>query len=1176
MNSFSIKNKLFLFFSIIIIISVSTVAWFGYFSAKQSYEESTLSKNINNVKELSNVMSTMFEITPDDLKYHANFYALHRILIWEELQDKEKVTYWEQIYRSSLRDFIYKKKLYYQIAILDEYGNEKFVLKYNGTTKNIIEIRDDNLKNQSNEEYFKNAIKLKKDEFYISSMDLNFEGNKLEKPLVPIVRYSTPIVNQNGKTKGIVVLNFEVNEVFKKIEKAEKNNDNDEYFLIDENGTYLYNKDTNKRWSKQLNTDFNFKDDYKGILEQFKNKESAILFQDEHVFFMNRLYANEQEDKNRFWYIVNVQHKDLVFSSLLEFKNNFFILLLTVLFLGLFIINYYISKLIYPLTKVTSQLKSLSVGEIKKEDIIYNSKDEIADIVSSTRILIDAIESTIYQANSIAKGNFKQEVKLLGKNDKLGYSLQEMTSTLQNITKLSNQLSHGNYHVSNIIKNNDDELGIALKNMIEYFRNITDLSESISLGDLDVIYKIKSQDDKLGLSILEMLSYLKTILTQAKAIAKGDYSQTIIIKSENDELGLALKNMLDTLKLNAKRNEDDIYFSKGILAFNDNISNIKDFKKLSLEAITEICRYANASSGVFYIFEEKEPSGLHILSSFAMENNDSKMNVNIQLGEGQIGQVALERKPVHLKARDEKINCATGSINQKDIFIFPIISENTLLGVIEVMSLQEFTKIHIDYFIKSGEILASIIFGTKQNSKIKELLEKSQQSFEELQVQSEELQQSNVEMQEQQQQIKAKSEELKEKNKILTQAKKEISERAIALEEASRYKSEFLANMSHELRTPLNSIILLSKLMLMNKDQKLDEDDIKKSSVINKAGNDLLLLINDILDLSKIESGKMELNLLEISSSEIVDEMKGLFDDLAKEKKISFLVNDNINSSFISDKIKFSQVLKNLLSNAFKFTKEGSVSLNLSTSENKLVISVSDTGLGISKENIGIIFQAFKQVDGSITREFGGTGLGLSISKTIVELFNGHIEVESELGVGSTFKVIIPLIEKVEQQIQLPIEEKKQEEKQIDTKKVIAPITIISENEILQDGYQLKDKNVLIVDDDSRNIFTIGAFIEKLNGEVYSAFNGKEALEVLEKENIDLILMDIMMPVMDGLKAIKTIRSIDKFKQLPIIAITAKTMEKDKQDCLDAGASDYMSKPLDHDALLFMIKAWVK
>jgi two-component system, chemotaxis family, sensor kinase CheA len=297
---------------------------------------------------------------------------------------------------------------------------------------------------------------------------------------------------------------------------------------------------------------------------------------------------------------------------------------------------------------------------------------------------------------------------------------------------------------------------------------------------------------------------------------------------------------------------------------------------------------------------------------------------------------------------------------------------------------------------------------------------------------------------------------------------------------------------------------------------------------------------------------------------------------LAKEKKISFLVNDNINSSFISDKIKFSQVLKNLLSNAFKFTKEGSVSLNLSTSENKLVISVSDTGLGISKENIGIIFQAFKQVDGSITREFGGTGLGLSISKTIVELFNGHIEVESELGVGSTFKVIIPLIEKVEQQIQLPIEEKKQEEKQIDTKKVIAPITIISENEILQDGYQLKDKNVLIVDDDSRNIFTIGAFIEKLNGEVYSAFNGKEALEVLEKENIDLILMDIMMPVMDGLKAIKTIRSIDKFKQLPIIAITAKTMEKDKQDCLDAGASDYMSKPLDHDALLFMIKAWVK
>ena len=1162
MNYVSIKNKLFIFFSIIIVISVCSVAWFGYFSAKQSYEESTLSKNIKNVSELSNVMSTMFESTPDDLKYHANFYALHKVLIWEELQDKQKIAYWKQIYRASLQDFIYKKKLYYQISILDEHGNEKFLLKYNGTTKNIIELKDDDLRNQSKKEYFKNTINLKKDEFYISSMDLNYEGNKLEKPLVPVVMYSTPIINQNGKTKGIVVLNFEVSEVFKKIEKAETTKKEDEYFLIDKNGTYLYNKNKNKRWSDQLNTDFNFEYDYKGILKQFKDKESATIFDKEQVFFMNKLYANLEDDKNRFWYIVNVQNKDSVFSSLLEFKNNFFILLSLVLFLGLFIINYFVSKLIRPLTQVTSQLKSLSVGEIKKEDIIYSSNDEIADIVNSTKILIDAIESTIYQANSIAKGNFKEEIKLLGKNDKLGSSLQEMTSRLQNVTKLSNQLSHGNYHVSNIVKGNNDEVGIALNEMIGYFKNITDLAESISLGNLDVIYKIKSEDDRLGLAILEMLAYLKNILIQAKAIANEDYSQTIVIKSQNDELGLALKDMLDTLKQNAEKNKDDIYFSNGIFIFSDNLSKIKNFKNLSLEAITEICRYINASRGVFYTFED-ERKELHIQASFANEDNTSIIKENILLGEGLIGQVALDRKSLHLKDRNEKLQSATGSINQKDIFIFPVISENILLGVIEVMSLQEFRKVDIDYLMKSGDILGSVIYSAKQNIKIKELLEKSQQSFEELQVQSEELQQSNVEMQEQQQQVKSKSEELKEKNKILTRAKQEINERAIALEEASRYKSEFLANMSHELRTPLNSIILLSKLMI--KEQKLDEDNIKKSSVINKAGNDLLLLINDILDLSKIESGKMELNLLEVNSSEITDEMQGLFDALAKEKEISFVVNDNINSTFISDKTKLSQVVKNLLSNAFKFTKKGSVSLNLSTSKNELVISVSDTGLGISKENIGIIFQAFKQVDGSITREFGGTGLGLSISKTIVELFNGHIDVQSELGVGSTFKVTLPLITEA-----LPLEVIEEEKKEI--KKDITPISIIPEEE----SYQLKDKNILIVDDDSRNIFTLSAFIENLNGEAYSAFNGKEALEVLEKENIDLVLMDIMMPVMDGLKSIKAIKSIDKFKEIPIIAITAKTMAKDKQDCFDAGASDYMAKPLDHDALLLMIKAWVK
>jgi len=347
----------------------------------------------------------------------------------------------------------------------------------------------------------------------------------------------------------------------------------------------------------------------------------------------------------------------------------------------------------------------------------------------------------------------------------------------------------------------------------------------------------------------------------------------------------------------------------------------------------------------------------------------------------------------------------------------------------------------------------------------------------------------------------------------------------------------------------------------------MDQKEIEQLEVIHKAGQDLLELINDILDLTKVESGKMELEFSEVTSKELVKELEGLFSEIAKEKHLKLLFKDNYQKEFVTDKTKLLQVLKNLLSNALKFTKEGEVSLEIKQQNNKLILEVKDSGIGIPKEKLKTIFEAFKQVDGSISREFGGTGLGLSISKTIVELMDGELEVESKEGQGSTFRVVLPLEKPLKK------EEQSQEHSWDEELELLTPL----EDEALE-VYKgkLTGKNILLVDDDSRNIFAFTSLLESMDAEVFSAFNGQEALEILEDEdNIDLVILDIMMPVKDGLETIKEIRRNEKYKDLPIIVVTAKNMQGDREKCLDLGANEYLVKPIKNETLINMIEAWI-
>lgn len=1178
-SNFSVKNKIFILFTTVIIVSVSIVGWYGFKSAKNSYIDSALLINKSETIALSNELKGILGTVPNDVIYNSNFYALKNLLIWQDLDEQNKINEWRNIYTLSLKDYLLNKKLYYKIRFIDIEGNEKIVLNYDEKENKVTQLEEKELQNQVNKDYFIEAMKLKEDELYISELNLNSEYGKITEPHTPVLRYSTPVINENGEVRGVLVVSLNAEHILHAVASAKAIDETKEfkkYYLLNEQGYYLFIGDKAKRWGFQLGTDYNFKNDYKDVMNEFKDKDEALFIKDNKIFSMNKIYPDKTNNKSRFFYLVTEIDEAVALSSLNEFIMFFFIILGGTLLFGLFFVNGYISKLMNPLSRITTQLKALSSGEIKKESIEYKANDEIGEIVRATTILVDAIETTIKQANAVANGDFTKDIVLLGKNDRLGLALIEMTKRLKEIALFATNLSRGNYDVTIVAKGSNDELGLALIEMIKYLEQITTIAESIAYGNLDVRYKSKGSDDRLGIAILEMIEYLKSILRQADAITKEDFTHTIKVKSKNDELGLAIVTMTDILRINSSKNRDEIYFSDGVSEFNDTITGVGDVAELSKKAITTISRYVGAASGAVYTYEKSKES-LTLGATFALSEPE-KQSYSFKLGEGVIGQVALEKKPMLLQNIEESaynIQTATTFSKPKEVYVYPLIFEGALFGVVEVMRLNEFTKVDKEYFDKVATIFATALYTTGQNVQIKVLLEKSQQAFEELQVQSEELQESNVQMEEQQQQLTLQSRELQEKNNILAEAKKEIDKRAKDLEKASKYKSEFLANMSHELRTPLNSIILLSKLLTMNTDEKLDAESVKKVSVINRAGNDLLLLINDILDLTKIESGKMELIISDLYSGDMLEDVRGLFEALSDEKGVEFVINDNFKGIFKTDNAKLAQVLKNLLSNAFKFTKEGSVTLDVTASQSDITISVKDTGIGIPSDKINSIFDAFKQVDGSISREFGGTGLGLSISKTIVELLNGHIFVASELGVGTTFTVTLPLLgETMPYEIQVPHAIK--EEMQSPSNGVEL-ISIISDDNCSFSGDELSNKNILIVDDDSRNIFTLTSVLEDLNAEVYSAFNGKEAIEILQKEDrIDIILMDIMMPVMDGLKAIRSIKSNDKFKNIPIIAITAKTMPQDKQDCLDAGASDYLPKPLEHNALISMLKAWIK
>ncbi|WP_190145539.1 HAMP domain-containing protein [Streptomyces platensis] len=775
---------------------------------------------------------------------------------------------------------------------------------------------------------------------------------------------------------------------------------------------------------------------------------------------------------------------------------------------------------------------------------------------------------------------------------------------------------------------------------------------------------------------------VRAIAAVAAAVTLGDHNVRIDVDAAGEILELQdnVNTMISTLRETTLANEEQDWLKGNLARISGLMQGRRDLKDVATLIMSELSPAVSAQHGAFFLAAQPDSQEigadggeagayeLRLMGSYGYAMGG--MPTTFRPGETLIGTAAEEGRTIlveNVPSGYLKIASGLGEAPPANVIVLPVLFEDKVLGVIELASFQPFTQIQKDFLSQIAEMIATSVNTISVNTKTEVLLKQSQELTEQLKERSGELESrqkalelSNTELEEKAEQLRAQNRDIEVKNTEIEEARQVLEERAEQLAVSMRYKSEFLANMSHELRTPLNSLLILAKLLADNAEGNLSPKQVEFAETIHGAGSDLLQLINDILDLSKVEAGKMDVSPTRIALVQLVDYVEATFRPLTAEKGLDFSVrvSPELPATLHTDEQRLLQVLRNLLSNAVKFTDSGAVELVIRPAgadvpvaireqllehgslrdpdADMIAFSVTDTGIGIASSKMRVIFEAFKQADGTTSRKYGGTGLGLSISREIARLLGGEIHAASEPNRGSTFTLYLPhnpgglppqgypqLVaggiamdaEARETEVGQQEAEEQQEHEQGSSlnrrrRRAIqgtprrfelsgrqpspapqqAPPQPApqqpAEEPWLGNGQDLVDpafeggfhgEKVLIVDDDIRNVFALTSVLEQHGLSVLYAENGREGIEVLEQhDDIVLVLMDIMMPEMDGYATTAAIRRMPQFAGLPIIALTAKAMKGDREKSIDSGASDYVTKPVDTDHLLSVMEQWMR
>jgi signal transduction histidine kinase/HAMP domain-containing protein len=529
-----------------------------------------------------------------------------------------------------------------------------------------------------------------------------------------------------------------------------------------------------------------------------------------------------------------------------------------------------------------------------------------------------------------------------------------------------------------------------------------------------------------------LTTQVRAIAEVATAVTKGDLTRSIAVAAQGEVAALKdnINEMIRNLKDTTLKNAEQDWLKTNLAKFSRMLQGQKDLLTVGRLILSELAPVVSAQQGVFYMMDsttKPEEPVLRLLASYAYKERKNIDN-KFKLGEGIVGQCALEKEKILLSDVPNdyiKITSGLGEAKPLNIIVMPVVFEGQVKAVLELASFDRFNTTHEQFLDQLTESIGIVLNTIEANMRTEELLKQSQSLARELQSQQEELQQTNAELEDKAKLLANQNVEVERKNQEVEQARQALEEKAKQLALTSKYKSEFLANMSHELRTPLNSLLILSDQLSRNNDQNLTPRQVEFARTIHSSGNDLLALINDILDLSKIESGTVIVDVGDIGFRDLVDYVDRTFRHVAENKKLGFELDVDAASlprGIQTDAKRLQQILKNLLSNAFKFTDKGKVSLRvdqvesgwspdndqLNRARNVIAFTVSDTGIGIPTEKQQIIFEAFQQADGSTSRKYGGTGLGLAISRELSRLLGGEIKLTSNPGEGSTFTLYLP------------------------------------------------------------------------------------------------------------------------------------------------------------------------
>ncbi len=863
-------------------------------------------------------------------------------------------------------------------------------------------------------------------------------------------------------------------------------------------------------------------------------------------------------------------------------------------------VNFMAGNLTSQVRNIAKVTTAVANGDLSKK-ITVNVEGEILELKETINTMVDQLNAFASEVTRVAR-EVGSEGKLGGQaqvpgvagtwkdlTDSVNGMAGNLTEQVRGIARVVTFVANGDLKRKLILEAKGEiaELADTINEMIDtlgtFADQVTTVAREVGFeGKLGGQARVpgaaglwKDLTDNVNQLAAQLTSQIRAIGEVATAVTKGDLSRTIEVGAQG-EVGQLTENvneMIRNLRDTTRKNQDQDWLKSNLARFTGLLQGQKDIKTVASVILSELAPLVEAQCGAFYLNEpEEDVPVLRFLAGYATTPRQEELS--FRLRQGLVGQCAFERRNIIVNGAPGEyleIMSATGGAAPTNVIVLPVTFEGDIRAVIELAAFRPFSENQILFLDQLTESIGIVLNTIAANMRTEELLVQSQSLTGELQSQQLELQQTNEELEEKARLLSEQNEEVEKRTREIDEARRALEQKAEQLALTSKYKSQFLANMSHELRTPLNSLLILSKKLADNQEENLSGRQVEMAQTIRRAGTDLLTLINDILDLSKIESGTTSVDIAEESVADLCADIERTFRGVAQERGLAFTIDveADVPASLETDSTRLMQILKNLLSNAFKFTAHGAVGLKLSRTERVegdefvpyVAFAVTDSGIGIASDKHNTIFEAFQQADMSTARKYGGTGLGLAISREIAGLLGGQMSVASELGQGSTFTFYHPL-----QRVARALEDR--------PAPLVAPTlgarrsvpspaqpTALPDD---RDAIGPHDRIVLIVEDDPSFALILQGLARERGFKVLLAQTGSDGLALARTYVPDAITLDVGLPDMDGLELLDQLKHDAATRATPVHVMSG---VEERERTLSSGAFAYLQKPASEDAL---------